>query len=160
MLGCVKVACRHTKSLSQIRENARISAIPVDLTKRRASLMKIRLSVVCGVSIALAFVFLGAAMPAYAVQDVQEYHAPFEGDPTGGFYGHDGYVGGSGGAAASDFVGGGSGHGSAFLAGDRCFLINVVFGIPTTHFVKIPRWLLPLEFRFEKNNKAALGLRE
>lgn len=70
--------------LSRFRDNARISAFPVDLTKLGASLMKIRMSVLaCVVGFLFAVAFCS---PAEARND-QEANIAFEGDPGGGFLG-------------------------------------------------------------------------
>lgn len=147
-----------TMRLSRIRDNARISAIPVDLMRLGASLMKMRLSVLCGVLLALGLVAL-SALPALAANN-QQLHSPFEGDPTGGFYGNEGNLGGSGGAASSGFVGGDSDHRSTFGTSDQYMRFSAVVGIPGASCVVLPPWFLPADFHIWKDNSAAIGYRE
>jgi hypothetical protein len=82
------------------RYNGRILAFPVDLTKRGASLMKIRLSVIAFlVGLALS---LACCSPAQA-RNILDMNIALEGDPGGGFVGLPGEHGSSGGAASSSF---------------------------------------------------------
>lgn len=87
-----------TMLLSRNRYNGRILAFPVDLTKRGASLMTMRLwAVVCCLSLVLFY-----SSTAQARND-QHMDIALDGDPGDGFFGLPGEFGSSGGAASSSF---------------------------------------------------------